>query len=301
MGIKECKRKDSVDLYCKFLAELPAKRKVRCDKKRVSVPYMRSVYVGNSEERIPPPFSAPLISNWYLKFMSSPNAKVLSLGESVAGQPLYLFTLGNLANPVLIAGGMHGNESAGPGVVWLLMNYFMDNPKTIPSEGIAFLLMQNPDGAIAGTRKNACNVDLSRNLPATDWKHTKISGPRPISEPETAALISAIQYTDPRWIISLHSRSYRNRKPVNNYDGPAKPIAKIMSKFNGYPIAGGLGYFTPGSLGSYAGEDKEVPVVTLEFPAEQSAKTCWAEVKDSLLEVTSHWWTRSSLLFTTHR
>ena len=44
-----------------------------------------------------------------------------------------------------------------------------------------------------------------------------------------------------------------------------------MAEANGYPMCQDIGYPTPGSLGSYAGKDLNIPVITLELREARSS------------------------------
>ena len=56
-----------------------------------------------------------------------------------------------------------------------------------------------------------------------------------------------------------------------------------MSAKNHYPTTAAIGYPTPGSLGSYAGIDKKIPMITLELPRNLPGDQAWAQNKDALL------------------
>ena len=85
----------------------------------------------------------------------------------------------------------------------------------------------------------------------------------------------------PEWIISIHSIA--RGKHCNNYDGPARWLAEAMYRHNGYPVTATMGYPTPGSLGSWAGIDKQIPIVTLELPREDPGMSAWMQNRDALL------------------
>ena len=82
------------------------------------------------------------------------------------------------------------------------------------------------------------------------------------SEPETVAIMQTIERLQPRLIISVHSMDV----PCNNYDGPAQRIAEMMSRHNGDAAKSNIGYPTPGSLGTWTGIDRQIPMITLELP-----------------------------------
>ena len=50
-----------------------------------------------------------------------------------------------------------------------------------------------------------------------------------------------------------------------NYDGNAKQIAEKISNIIGYPVEKSIGYPTPGSFGTWAGIEKNIPTITLEL------------------------------------
>ena len=48
-----------------------------------------------------------------------------------------------------------------------------------------------------------------------------------------------------------------------------------MTSHNGYPTMASIGYPTPGSLGSWAGIDRGIPIITLELPARETGPAAW--------------------------
>jgi protein MpaA len=143
----------------------------------------------------------------------------------------------------------------------------------------------NPDGLLTGRRTNANGVDVNRNFPARNWRRFKHplfdNGPSPGSEPETKAVIRAVEEMRPGRIVSIHSID--GDKQCNNFDGPADWLATVMAESNGYPIRPTMGYPTPGSLGSWAGIDRKIPVVTLELPRKLDGESAWRQNRDALL------------------
>jgi protein MpaA len=59
-----------------------------------------------------------------------------------------------------------------------------------------------------------------------------------------------------------------------------------MSKYNGYPVEGDIGYPTPGSLGTYYGKERDIPVITLETWYDTGEKA-WQENAPGLKAVIS--------------
>jgi protein MpaA len=148
---------------------------------------------------------------------------------------------------------------------------------------VAVLPAANPDGLARRLRTNKNLVDLNRNFPASNWQKTRktsfYGGAAPASEPETQAMLDVLERLRARAIISVHAMA----QPCNNYDGPAGHLARLMSVTNGYPVRPNMGYPTPGSLGSWAGVDRQIPIVTLELPARQRGEDGWKDNREALL------------------
>jgi len=57
-----------------------------------------------------------------------------------------------------------------------------------------------------------------------------------------------------------------------------------MGERNGYPVSASIGYPTPGSLGTYAGVERKIPIITLELPR-VDAEGGWEQNRSALLWV----------------
>lgn len=135
---------------------------------------------------------------------------------------------------------------------------------------LMFIPCLNPDGMQLGSRTNANGVDLNRNFPTKNWgEDTSLAGDNPSdyyggnsagSEIETQFVIEVIKKYKPELIITLHA-PYK----VVNYDGPAREIAEKISEIIKYPVEASIGYPTPGSFGTYAGVERQIPTITLEL------------------------------------
>ena len=72
-----------------------------------------------------------------------------------------------------------------------------------------------------------------------------------------------------------------------NFDGPALELARRMSKINHYPVTSDIGYPTPGSFGTYAGIEHNIPTITLELPRQPIHKI-WKDNIGALLEAITY-------------
>ena len=145
-----------------------------------------------------------------------------------------------------------------------------------PMKKLLFIPCLNPDGMQLGQRTNANGVDLNRNFPTKNWgenhgdnatcddeKSAYYGGISGGSEIETQFLIDTISEFKPNRILTLHA-PYK----VVNYDGPAKELAEKISTIINYPVEASIGYPTPGSFGTYAGVERQIPTITLELDEE---------------------------------
>ena len=157
----------------------------------------------------------------------------------------------------LIIGVFHGDEPQGK----ILIEEYLKNNNP---NGLLFIPCLNPDGMQLGQRTNANGVDLNRNFPTKNWELTKknefFGGETPASEIETQFVIDIIQEYKPSLILTLHAPF-----KVVNYDGPDEIIAEKISKIINYPVEPSIGYPTPGSFGTYAGIERQIPTITLEL------------------------------------
>jgi len=212
---------------------------------------------------------------------------VVDLGLSAQGRPLTMYVFGDGERPLLVIGGIHGNEPTGAELSEKLIDYLRANSPMWRDHPVAVLPRANPDGLAACTRVNGRGVDVNRNFPAKNWRKTPrndaYGGPSPLSETESKAIATAVDTLHPWAIISIHSIS--TNEACNNYDGPAEDLARRMSALNGYPAKGSIGYPTPGSMGSWAGGDRGIPMVTLELPRNLSGQKCWETNRQALLTI----------------
>lgn len=222
---------------------------------------------------------------------ATPTVSRSVIGHSVHGRPIdavtFAFPQLAPADTVLIFAGIHGDEPSSAVVASLLVELLSDpslDTSAFP-QTVVVVPRASPDGVIAKTRVNANRVDLNRNFPASNWKESRRdrnwNGPSPLSEPESRAIHDLVVSLKPARIVSIHS--IRPPRHGNNYDGPAEPLARLMAQHNGYAVLPTMGYPTPGSFGSWAGIDRQIPVITLELPSNVPGDKVWPVNRDALL------------------
>jgi predicted deacylase len=208
----------------------------------------------------------------------------------VQGKDIKMYSFGGAGPVVLIIGGIHGNEQTSVDVASGLVELLRAEPQLACGRRVSIIPNSNPDGYAAASRHNARKIDVNRNFPAKNFKPQKAGvfrggGVSPLSEPESVAILRAIDSLRPGLIISIHSID-RGRE-CNNWDGPGEAFARIMSEHNRYPAVATIGYPTPGSLGSYAGIDRQFPMVTLELPRTLLGNEAWKQNREAILAAIS--------------
>ncbi len=210
--------------------------------------------------------------------------------KSPLGHPLIWTEFGTGPNTTLILGGVHPDEITPVPIAFRFANHLANNPALLNKDSrVVVAPLVNPDGFFRKTpaRTNQHGVDLNRNFLTEDWykdarkwwAEKRQNNPRhfpgymPNSEIETLFQIWLIDTFKPDKIISIHA-------PLGfyDYDGPgkrktssltqseekAKELIQTMSdRSRNYKI---VDYsFYPGSLGNYAGNERQIPTVTLEL------------------------------------
>ncbi len=195
--------------------------------------------------------------------------------------PLIFMQLGNSErNCTVFLGGVHGDELPTVYLLLRLAHHLVKHPHLIKDKCIVIVPLVNPDGFLAKTPKrvNAGAIDINRNFPTKDWNKEALRlwkrkghsnrryfpGRKPGSEQETQFQIALIRRYKPQKIMSVHS-------PLNFYDfdGPSSDLNSVekwldmISKETNHPFKK-YGFF-PGSLGNYAGHERNIFTLTLEL------------------------------------
>jgi murein peptide amidase A len=179
---------------------------------------------------------------------------------------------------VLLVGGIHGDEFSSVSVVFKWLTALQRQPDARFYWRIVPLL--NPDGLLMppaqSRRMNAHGVDLNRNFPTADWdqqawqywvniaqrNERRYPGPAPLSEPETAWLVSQIESFHPDAVVSVHAPY-----GVVDCDGPDQPPNRLG------PLELQLLGTYPGSMGRYVGVNKGIPMLTVELESAEHMPT----------------------------
>ena len=189
-------------------------------------------------------------------------------GTSVEGIPLTIYLPESRKAEIVILAAIHGDESETTVAV-------SEALRCLPIWDLqaAVILCGNPDGMLRGTRGNARGVDLNRNFPTSNWRPDPVfyksrsndardialsPGPEPASEPETKALVALIDQLQPRAVVSLHSAL------ACVDDSGASHLGRQLADRCALPFLTEIGYPTPGSMGTWAGE-RGLNLVTLEL------------------------------------
>lgn len=210
--------------------------------------------------------------------------------RSKNGHPLIYAEFGSGKETTLLLGGVHPDEITPIPIAFRVARELNQNPSLVDYNNVRVIIapLVNPDGFLRNqpSRTNANGIDLNRNFLTFDWysKAKKLwierregqlkhyPGYFPNSEIETIFQIQIIDIYRPDKILSIHA-------PLGflDYDGPgdlkkiltpAEKKAKqlvhsISEKSQNYKVVDYT--FFPGSLGNYAGNERNIPTVTLEL------------------------------------
>jgi len=208
------------------------------------------------------------------------------LGRSVRGTSLFGYCSARTdRGGTLIFAGFHGDEPKSVHVARQLLKLIDDDSiRRLPPWMIVPVV--NPDGLQSKRRVNAHGVDINRNFPTKNWvegspRSRMYGGSEPAGEPETRAVMRAVARFRPARIVTIHSIS--GNRQCNNFDGPGRRLASVMSRLNGYPVTDNIGYSTPGSFGCWAGIERKIPTITLELPSRHSPRKCWDDNHAALI------------------
>lgn len=219
--------------------------------------------------------------------------KLIKKTHSLENREINLYKFSNDENKpkILFIGVFHGDEIEGEYIINKIEDKISNNIDLLNKYQVYTLPCLNPDGKHLKTRCNSSKIDLNRNYPTKNFGEKAVdnngeimfAGETAASELETKFMMEIIEEINPNIIISIHSPLY-----LVDYDGPAKKLAEFISKKNNYPLVENVGYETPGSFGTWAGIEKQIPLITLEtkkIEKEEDLEIYWNENKTALLDI----------------
>lgn len=206
-----------------------------------------------------------------------------SAGLSVKGKTIKYTKFGSGPHTILLLGSIHGDEQAGAALLDKFEGFLKENRNLLSDKTVIIIPIANPDGFAKKTRFNADKIDINRNFPADNRINDANKGYFALSEPESWGLYKIINTFKPAGILTFHESL-----GCIDYDGPAQDIAGRLAAKCNLPVRK-LGS-RPGSLGSYAGNTLNIPIITVELSDEDSklsAEKLWNRYKDMLIEAVS--------------
>ncbi len=233
---------------------------------------------------------------------------------SVKGEPLIYQSFMNAGpdKPVtLILCTIHGDEYTSPYLcVRLVRDIVFDSREKYKNVNVVVAPFVNPDGFLAkkASRLNANGVDCNRNFPTADWNQEALQSwkkkfkkdPRRFpgnfagSEPETRFQMDLIEKFKPEKIVAVHAPyaflDYDiSGERTDTLVREVKEVAESMSKQSNNFRLVDFNVF-PGSLGTYAGLDKNIPTFTLELPksGSQFGEPYWERFRTSFLYIVNY-------------
>ena len=207
---------------------------------------------------------------------------ILERTKTQTGKNIEFLGLNSTAdNPknILFIGVTHGEEPQGK---FLIENFIREIKEKNLSfkNNLFFIPCLNPDGFEKKQRGNANNVDLNRNFKTKNWIKTTFddgttSGENPFSEKESLFLGEIVDKYKFDIILSLHAPF-----EIVNFDGNAKAIAEKISEIINYPVQESIGYPTPGSFGTFAGIERNIPTITLELSDKENIEILYKSCRE---------------------
>jgi protein MpaA len=191
-------------------------------------------------------------------------------GASLEGVPLTAYLPDNGRAEIVVLASIHGDEPETTVVVSEALRCILRGDLQA-----AVILCGNPDGMLRGTRGNGRGVDLNRNFPTSNWSPDPVCyktrandardialspGAEPASEPETRALLALFERLNPRAVVSLHAAL----ACIDDAEG--SNLGRQLAARCALPLLTEIGYPTPGSMGTWASEQR-LTLVTWELEA----------------------------------
>lgn len=229
-------------------------------------------FVVSKTDQVPGLTAIPASSGTTVVASSLPGKNLLSqrvIGKSVQGRDITAYLVGdpNATRTQMLLGSMHGDEPAGKQTLMALVN----GPK-ISGVKIWVVPTMNPDGLVLHTRQNAHGVDLNGNFPVSWVSSTPgyryYTGPKPLSEPESRAMLAFVQEIKPEFLVSIHQPLFC----VDSEDVKSQPLHDALVGNLGLPSkwAGANKSGSRGTLTNTVNSTLPTAMITIEYGAAPS-------------------------------
>ena len=221
----------------------------------------------------------------------------------------------------LVLGGVHPDELTPINLAFRFAGALRHDTALFAQHRVVVAPLVNPDGffMFPARRTNANGVDLNRNFATRDWwtsavgwwKQRRKSDPRhfpgaaPDTEQGTKFQVDLMSRFRPDKVVSIHAPlgfldydgpGDNKRQNLSTFEKKARDLAYVVSRnSNNYRV---LDFsFYPGSLGNFAGNERQVPTVTLELSSTNPrfADKYWREFFPGLKAAVKYEFRRSVL------
>jgi len=217
----------------------------------------------------PDPLATPLPNTAPTPFFLASGRRGTTIGLSVLGRPIEVYTFGQGDRQLLMVAGIHGGYEWNTITLADEMIIYLDaHPEMIPDDVTLYIIRDiNPDGAARSHtdegRVNENRVDLNRNFP-TNWKAEwnrdgcwndtyTTSGTTPGSESETKTVMRFFASHHISAAISYHSAALGIFPGGTPWDADSKRLAKTIAEVASYPYPPvETGCIYTGTLADYA-------------------------------------------------
>jgi hypothetical protein len=201
----------------------------------------------------------------------------VSTFKTPAQRPVEVARVGKGQRNILFVGSIYGNEPESIELMDEICQLARGNP---PPEGLTILLVRtpNPDGLVDHIHTNLNGVDLNRNFPSRRFTlaPTRLTGPRPASEPEIQYMLRILQEYQPIRII--HIRSGGGERPLVLFNEKWLANGIEGSLPNGVSQGRYAATFKAGSLEEYASLEMGTEIATVYQATQGGRKLQAAEL-----------------------
>ena len=182
-------------------------------------------------------------------------------GKSAHRRPLWAYivhprpdTVPDAVKNIYLIAAQHGDEQNTTRV----LEYFLQDMQPLSRSWLSrhrviLIPLYNPDGYKKNSRLAKDDIDLNRDFVTSD---APAENPK---APETHAFLKLLETYPANMIYNFH-QPFR----VVLHEPEDEEVAKPFAIISDYPLGQGVGYPTPGSLGTYGRENK-IPVITVEL------------------------------------